>query len=199
MDWSKVSQEMAEKILGQGETFLQATLTVASGLDQRSATLAGIFSASATAALAASAAIQISDTGDSALVYSGLAVAAMWFFWSFAVRGRVVAEQISPARKSSTELVGRFRESAPDGGSDRGRERELSGEDRLQRQRTEEGQPVPQVWRGGWLRRTLGGTANLVQRYLGFGGAGGRGAGRGIPLSTGSLWPGLPFRGIILE
>lgn len=80
MDWSKVSPEMAEKILGQGETFLQATLTVASGLDQRSATLAGIFSASATAALAASAAIQISDTGDSALVYSGLVVAAMWFF-----------------------------------------------------------------------------------------------------------------------
>ena len=80
MDWSKISQEMAEKILGQGETFLQATLTVASGLDQRSATLAGSFSASATAALAASAALQIGDTGDSALVYSGLAVAAMWFF-----------------------------------------------------------------------------------------------------------------------
>ena len=80
MDWSTVSQDMAEKILGQGETFLQATLTVASGLDQRSATLAGIFSASATAALAASAAIQINEPGDSALVYSGLAVAAMWFF-----------------------------------------------------------------------------------------------------------------------
>ena len=79
MDWSKVSQEMAEKILGQGETFLQATLTVASGLDQRSATLAGIFSASATAALGASAAIQISDNGNCALVYAGLAVAATWF------------------------------------------------------------------------------------------------------------------------
>lgn len=70
---------MAREILRQGEIFLKGTLTVASGIDQRASTLASIFSASATAALAAAAAIHISDQPDQILVLSAVAIAITWF------------------------------------------------------------------------------------------------------------------------
>ena len=70
---------MAQQILRQGEIFLNATLTVASSIDQRASTLASIFSASATAALAAAAAIHISDKPDPILVLSAVAIAITWF------------------------------------------------------------------------------------------------------------------------
>lgn len=78
MDWSKVDEEMAREILRQGEIYLSKTLEISIASDQHAATLAGIFSASATAALAVSAAVAISENSNGALVVSGLFVALTW-------------------------------------------------------------------------------------------------------------------------
>ncbi len=82
MDWSKVDEKMVREILRQGEIYLQNTLAIATASDQHAATLAGIFSASATVALGVTAAIATSNQLDIALIASGAAVAVTWFIGS---------------------------------------------------------------------------------------------------------------------
>ncbi len=75
MDWEKIDKEMAQTILRQGEIYLQSTVQIALSSDQRSATLAAVFSAASVALLGALSQIDV----ETATLISGLALAALWF------------------------------------------------------------------------------------------------------------------------
>lgn len=71
IDWATVNEAMARQIFEQGETFLQSQLQVALASDQRAITIAGIYSAIATAVIAG--AIAYWDKTDSlAVLLAGL-------------------------------------------------------------------------------------------------------------------------------
>jgi hypothetical protein len=54
VDWGRVDLEMARQIASQGEKYLQTQVQMAIAADQRAMTLAGLFTAIATAVIAAS-------------------------------------------------------------------------------------------------------------------------------------------------
>src|SRR5512146_2327154 len=71
IDWSNTTPEMAECIASQGEKFLQAQLQVGIASDQRAMTMAGVFSAVATAMIAG-ALTYWDKTGSGPILAAGL-------------------------------------------------------------------------------------------------------------------------------
>jgi len=52
MDWSKAKPEVVHRVVSEGDVYLDGQLKLATSADQRSAVLAGVFTAAATALLA---------------------------------------------------------------------------------------------------------------------------------------------------
>ncbi len=72
VDWTGVSEDMAREIKSQGERYIEGQLQIALASDQRAATMAGIFTAIATAAIAGGIAYW-DKTGSAHVLSAGLA------------------------------------------------------------------------------------------------------------------------------
>ena|ERR1700738_275247 len=86
MDFSKIDEGFAKEIVRGGEAYLDGMLRVATSADQRASSLAGMFTAAATALLAATVALTNPTwnlTGRLALVLGGGVAAIMFFVGAF--------------------------------------------------------------------------------------------------------------------
>ena len=78
-DWSEINEKMASQILDRGERYLQSLHEIAASIDQRSSTLASVFTAAAVAVLAVLGATIEIVAADLRFLIAGLTITVTWF------------------------------------------------------------------------------------------------------------------------